>query len=63
MNEPRNQQALDEIVYEEKLMEDTIRKLAWDSLWRKSIAMDGDLLIEKATGEVLSPEVDYNRKF
>ena len=62
MNEPRNQQALDEIVYEEKLMEDTIRKLAWDSLWRKSIAMDGDLLIEKATGEVLSPEVDYNRK-
>ena len=44
-------------------MEDTIRKLAWDSLWRKSIAMDGDLLIEKATGEVLSPEVDYNRKF
>ena len=46
-------------------MEYTVKKLAWDSL-RKSIVIDGDMMTDKETGEVLGPEVDYtcyNEKF
>ena len=39
-------------------MEDTMRKLAWEGLQR-SIVMDGDTMIDKRTGEVLDPEVDF----
>ena len=38
-------------------MDDTIRKLAWEGL-QKNIVMDGDMMIDKRTGEVLGPEVD-----
>ena len=38
-------------------MDDTLRKLAWDEL-QKSILMDGNMLIDRRTGEVLDPEVD-----
>ena len=38
-------------------MDDTIRKLAWEGL-QKNIVIDGDTMIDKRTGEVLSPEVD-----
>ena len=34
-----------------------MRKLAWEKLQR-NIAMDGDTMIDKGTGEVLDPEVD-----
>ena len=34
--------------------------LAWDSL-RENTVMDGEIVIEKRTGEVLGPEVDYTR--
>ena len=38
-------------------MEDTERKLAWERL-QKNIVMDGDMMIDERTGEVLDPEVD-----
>ena len=57
LDELRKQQAIDLHVYDLKLMEDTMRKLAWEGL-QKNIAMDGDTIIDKGTGEVLNPEVD-----
>ena len=57
LNELRKQQAIDQYVYDQKLMDDTIRKLAWEGL-QKNIVMDGDTMIDKRTGEVLNPEVD-----
>ena len=44
-------------MYDQKLMDDTIRKLAWDGL-QKNIVMDGDTMVDKRTGVVLSPQVD-----
>ena len=38
-------------------MDDTLRRLAWDKL-QKNIVMDGDIIIDRRTGEVLGPEVD-----
>ena len=55
--ELRRQQVIDQKVYDQKLMEDTIRNLAWEGL-QKNIVMDGDTMIDKRTGEVLSPEAD-----
>ena len=57
LNELRKQQTIDQYVYNQRLMDDTIRKLAWDRL-QKNIAMDGETMIDKRTGEVLGPEVD-----
>ena len=51
------QQIIDQIVYDQSLMEDKVRKLAWEGL-QKNIVMDGDTMIDKRTGEVLDPEVD-----
>ena len=45
------------IINDQKLLEDTERKLAWERL-QKNIVMDGDTKIDKRTGEVWSPEVD-----
>ena len=57
LNELRKQQVMDQHVYDQKLMEDTLRKLAWEGL-QKNIVMDGDTMIDKRTGKVLVPEVD-----
>ena len=57
LNELRKQHTIDQHVYDQKLMDDMIRKLAWDGL-QKNIMMDGDTIIDKRTGEVLNPEVD-----
>ena len=57
LDEPRKQQIIDQKIYDQKLMEDTVRKLAWEGL-QINIAMDGDTMIDKRTGEVLNPEVD-----
>ena len=57
LGELQKQQVIDQKVYDQKLMEDTIRKLAWEGL-QKNIVMDGDTMIDKRTGEVLNPEVD-----
>ena len=56
LNELRKQQAIDQYVYDQKLMDDTIRKLAWEGL-QKNIVMDGDTMIDKRTGVVFDPEV------
>ena len=57
LDELRKQQIIDQHVYDQKLMEDTMRKLAWEG-FQKNIVMDGDTMIDKRTGEVLDPEVD-----
>ena len=57
LDELRNRQVIDQKVYDQKLIEDTMRKFAWEGL-QKYIVMDGDTIIDKRTGEVLGPEVD-----
>ena len=57
LDELRKQQAIDQHVYDQKLMEDTMRKLAWEGL-QKNIVMDADTMIDKRIGEVLNPEFD-----
>ena len=53
----RKQQVVDQKIYDQKLMEDTMRKLAWEGL-QKSIVINGGTMIDKRTGEVLNTEVD-----
>ena len=57
LDELRKQQIIDQHVYDQKLMEDVIRKLPWEGL-QINIVMDGDTMIDKRTGEVLNPEGD-----
>ena len=49
--------SLSKNIYDQNLMEDTIRKLTWEGL-QKNIVMDGDAMIDKRTDEVLDLEVD-----
>ena len=51
------QQIMDQHVYDQRLMDDPMKKLAWEGLQR-NIVMDGDTMIDKSTGEVSGPEVD-----
>ena len=46
LDELRKQQIIDQKVYDQKLMEDTMGKLAWERLQR-NIVMDGDTMIDK----------------
>ena len=55
LNELRKQQVIDKKIYDQKLMEDTMRKLAWEGLQKNIV--DGDTMINKRTGEVLNPEL------
>ena len=57
LDELRKQQIIDQKIYDQKVMEDTMRKLAREGL-QKNIVMDSDTMIDKRTGEVLDPEVD-----
>ena len=57
LDELRKQQIIDQHVYDQRLIDDTIRKLAWQGL-QKNIVMDGDTMIDKRTGDLLDPEVD-----
>ena len=57
LGELRKQQVIDQKIYDQKLMEDTMRKLAWEGL-QKHIVMDDDTMIDKRTGKVLDLEVD-----
>ena len=38
-------------------MDDTVRKLAWELL-QKNMVMDGDIMIDRRTGEALDPAAD-----
>ena len=58
LNELRKKQVIDEKVYDQKLIEDTVRKLAWDGL-QKNIVIHGETMIDRRAGEVLDPEADY----
>ena len=58
LDEIRKQQIIDKRVYDQSLMDGTVRKLAWDGL-QKNMVVDGDTMIDRRTGEVLGPEVDY----
>ena len=58
LDELQRQQIIDQHVYDQKLMDDTLRKLAWEGL-QKNIVRDDDTMIYKKTGEVLGPEVDF----
>ena len=57
LDEHQKQQVIDKKTYNQKLMDDTVRKLTWDEL-QKNIVMDADTVIDRRTGEVLDPEVD-----
>ena len=50
----RKQQFIDQKIYDQKLVEDTMRILAWEGL-QKNIVVDSDTMIDKRTGEVLIP--------
>ena len=47
----KDEQVIDKKVYDQKLMDYTLRKLAWDGL-QKNMVIDGDVIIDKRTGEV-----------
>ena len=55
LDELQKQQIIDQHVYDHMLMDDAIRKLAWEGL-PKNLIMDGDTMIDKGTGMVLGPE-------
>ena len=57
-DELRRQQVIDKKVYDQKLRDDTLRELARNGL-QKNMVMDGDMMIDRRTGEVLDPEVDF----
>ena len=56
LDELWKQQIIDQHVKDQNLMEDMIRKLAWEGLQKNM--MDGDMMIDKRTSKVLDPEVD-----
>ena len=58
LDEILKQQVIGKKSYDRKLMDDTVKKLAWDGL-QKNRAMDGNTIIDGRTSEVLDPEVDY----
>ena len=45
-------------MYNQKLMHDTMGKLTSDWL-QEHIVMDGDTMIDRRTGKMLDPEVDF----
>ena len=57
LDELRKQQVIDQKTYDQKLIEDMMRKLAWEGL-QKNIVMDDDMMIDKRTVELLDSEVD-----
>ena len=58
LNKLRKQEITDDRLHNQKLMENTVKKLAWDSL-RKNEVVDGGLMIGKKTGEILGSVADY----
>ena len=52
------QQVIDQKVYDQKLMDDTVRKLTWEGL-QKNMVMGGDMMTDRRKGEVLDPEVGF----
>ena len=57
LDELRKQQVIDQKVYDQKVTENMMKKLAWEGLQR-NIVTDRDMIINKRTSEVLDTEVD-----
>ena len=57
LDEHRKLQVINKKMHDQKLMDDTLKELAWDEL-QKNIMMDGDTMIDRRIGEVLDPEFD-----
>ena len=57
LDELRKQQVIDQKIYDQKLIEDTMRNLHGKD-FKKKIVMAGGMMTDKRTGEVLNPEVD-----
>ena len=55
LDELRKQKTIDQEIYDHRLMEDTMKKVAQEGL-QKNILMDGDTMIDKRTGEGLNPK-------
>ena len=58
LDELQKQQIIDQKIYDQRLMEDTVRKLDWEGL-QKNIVIDGGTMIDKRAGKMLDPEVDF----
>ena len=58
LGELQRQQVLDKKVYDQRLIDDTLRKLAWNGL-QKNIMTDSDTMIDRRTGEVLDLHIDF----
>ena len=58
LDELQKQQIIDQHVYDQRLIDDMVRKLAWEGL-QKNIVMNDDTMIDKRTAEVLDPEVHF----
>ena len=56
LEKPRKQH-IDQKLYDQRLMDDTLRKHAWKGL-QENIVIDGDTMTDKGKGKVLGPEVD-----
>ena len=57
LDELQKQQIIEQHVYDQRLIDDMIKKRAWEGL-QKNIVMDGDTMTDKRTGKLLGPEVD-----
>ena len=57
LDEHRKLQVINKKMHDQKLMDDTLKKLTWDEL-QKNIMMDGDTIIDRRIGEVMDPEFD-----
>ena len=57
-DELRKQQMIDQHVYDQKLMDDMIRKLAWKGLHKNIVTDVDDMMTVKRTGELLDAEAD-----
>ena len=58
MDELRKQQVINKKVYDQKLMDDAIRKLTWEK-HQKDVVIDSDMMIDRRTGEVVGSEVNF----
>ena len=58
LDELRKQKIIDQHVYDQRLINDTVGKLAWEAL-QKNIVMNDDTMVDKRTCEVLDPEADF----
>ena len=57
-NDLKNKQIIDKRVQNQRLMENMIRKQAFNNI-HKNTVVDADMMLDKKTGEVLGAEVDY----